>query len=156
MTRFFLILAIASLLTSCSTTKFREMSVSEISNVMGQWNYDLLDSEGNKVKGFFQVDPSSRENFSVRGQSFLDSGETLGVLNLRGVWTGVMKHGEQPGLYVLTFSTKENPIFPNSVSKEAQEGTVILHHQNNMMSGSFKVQVPKDGPRGTLVARKHE
>lgn len=158
MFRFFLISALVLFITSCSTTgRFQTLNVAQMDHIMGQWDYELLGSDGVKVRGFFQIDPSSRKSLSVRGQSYLDKDDkALNIANLRGVWKGVMKHGDQHGQYVMTFSTKDNPIFPNSLDEKPQEGTVIFHHEENLMTGSFKHNNPKNGPSGTIVAHKRK
>ena len=158
MIRFFLISAIALLTASCSTTgKIHPLRVSEMDHVIGQWDYELIDSEGTKARGFFQIDPANREHLSVTGQSYLDKGvNELKIANLRGLWTGAMKHGDEPHQYVLTFSIKENPIFPERVGDDPLEGTVLFNRRDNVMSGSFKFHVPKDGPTGTMVAHKRK
>ena len=158
MTRFFLISAIALLITSCSTMgRFQTLNVAQMDHIMGQWDYELLGSDGIKVRGFFQIDPASRESLSVRGQSYVDKDDkALNIANLRGIWKGRLKHGDKHDQYILTFSTKENPIFPNSIDEKPQEGIVIFDHKNNIMTGSFKHSVPKDGPTGTIVAHKRK
>jgi hypothetical protein len=158
MTRFLLLLALASLIFSCSTTKnLPELRLKEISHIIGQWDYELLDNDGNRVKGFFQVDPSSRKSVSVSGQSYFNNGDkALDVQTLRELWKGTMKHGDKPDLYILTFSTQDNPIFPSTVDKTPHEGTVLFHLIDDTMSGPFKIDVPKNGPHGTMVARKRK
>lgn len=158
MIRFFLISAIALLIASCSTTgRFQTINVAQMDHIMGQWEYELLGSDGIKVRGFFQIDPASRQGLSVRGQSYLDKDDkALNIANLRGVWKGVMKHGDQHDQYVLTFSTEENPIFPNSIGEKPEEGLIIFHYQDNIMTGSFKHSIPKNGPTGTIVAHKRK
>jgi hypothetical protein len=158
------LLSLTTLITmSCVTINtyaeqtHHQLQVREIDAIIGQWNYDLLTKDGTKIKGFFQVEPSSNGKLSVVGQAYFDKGnKMLSTKNLRGVWTGSMQRDKQQQDYVLTFLMRENPIYPNTPAESPYHGTIYFHHKGNFLEGKFSDHDSREGIGGTITAYKHQ
>jgi len=164
MKRFFLLSLTALTAISCVTTStcaeqaHHELKVNEIDAIVGQWDYDLLNTkDGTKIKGFFQVGPSNKGTLSVVGQAYFDKGnKTLSTKNLRGVWTGEMQRDEQQQHYVLTFSMQGNPIYPKTPAESPYHGTIYFHHKGAILDGKYSDHDSREGMGGTITAYKHQ
>lgn len=162
MKRFFLLSLTASLAISCATTStyaeqnHHKLKVNEIDAIIGQWDYDLLTKDGTKIKGFFQVEPSSKGTLSVVGQAYFDKGnKTLSAKDLRGVWTGVMRKDERQH-YVLAFLMQGNPIYPNTPAESPYHGTIYFKQKNQILDGKFSDHDSREGIGGTITAYRHQ
>ncbi len=127
----FVLSSVALLAMSCATldkpraNPIPELGAVEIDTVKGQWDYDLLTNDGTKIKGFFQVEPTSHDRLNVAGQAYYDNGSpTLFTDNLRGVWNGVLSKDAEHHRYVLDFSMKSNALSKNP-SEIPYRGTIF-------------------------------
>ena len=115
----------------------------------------ILTKNGTKIKGFFQVEPSSKGILSVVGQAYFDKGtKTLSVKNLRGVWTGLMRKDKLQQNYVLTFLMRGNPVYPTTESP--YHGTIYFHYKDEILDGKFSDHDSREGIGGTITAYRHQ
>lgn len=163
MKRFFLLFLTALIAMSCVTTNtyaeqtHHELKANEIDAIIGQWDYNLLTKDGTKIKGFFQVEPSSKGTLSVVGQAYFDKGnKTLSAKNLRGVWTGSMQRDEQQQHYVLAFLMQGNPLYPNTPAESPYHGTIYFHQKDAILDGKFSDHDSREGIGGTIIAYRHQ
>lgn len=157
-------LSVAALIAlSCVNASFsakqahRDIKVTEVDAIIGQWDYDLLTKDGTKIKGFFQVEPSNKVTLSVVGQAYFDKGkDTFSTKNLRGVWTGVMRSDKQKHDYVLTFLMRGNPIHPSKHAELPYHGTINFHQKDEVLDGTFSDHDSREGVDGTIIAHRHQ
>lgn len=140
----------------CAPQVHNELQLNEVDKLAGQWNYDLITKDGTKIKGFFQVQPSSKNKLTVIGQAYFDKGTNkLSTKNLRGVWTGSLQKDKREQNYILTFKMQSNSISSsNTHSESPYHGTIYFHQEKNTLNGKFFDHGLREGVNGTITAYK--